>query len=111
MAIFLEEEVGLGEAVDGIAVGVGDGDVDDFLAGVDLEGGGLGADCWADCCERAERVVEALYAVSAMAGCRARQRAEEKRVRVSLPGCIGYLRCCGGGWGNCRWGWAELARG
>jgi hypothetical protein len=41
MAVFLDGEVGLGEAVDGVAVGVGDGDVNDGLAGVDLEGGGL----------------------------------------------------------------------
>jgi len=32
LAVFLEEEVGLGEAVDGVAVSVGDGDVDDLFA-------------------------------------------------------------------------------
>ena len=40
--VFLDGEVFFGEAVDGIALGVGDGDVDDGFAGVDLDGWGGG---------------------------------------------------------------------
>ena len=44
LAVFLDGEVFLLEAMNGVALGVGDGDVDDGLAGVDLEGrcGGWG---------------------------------------------------------------------
>ena len=43
MAIFGDGEVGLLEVADGVALGVGDDDVDDGFAGVDVEG-------WARCC-------------------------------------------------------------
>jgi hypothetical protein len=39
LAVFTYGEVGLGETVDGVAFGVGDVDVYDGFAGVDLQGG------------------------------------------------------------------------
>jgi hypothetical protein len=40
--VFEDGEVGLGEAVDGIALGVGDVDVDNHFVGEDLDGGRRG---------------------------------------------------------------------
>ena len=52
LAVFGDGEVGLLEASNGIAIGIGDGDVDDDFASVELEGGDVGGELVGSLCTR-----------------------------------------------------------
>jgi len=55
VAVFLDGEVGAGEAADGLAFVVGDQHIDDGFAGVDVEGGGCGCGWVLACAEGGQR--------------------------------------------------------